>query len=1241
MLHKTAPTKTTTFILQWNINGLYAHLPDLQMLIAKHRPPIIALQETRFKKDQLYTLKNYDLYHKTRTSSKIAAGGVALFIHKSFSSHEIIIHSDLEVVAAVINYPTPIAVCNIYIPPNKDISPLELSNILNQIPSPKLLIGDFNAHSPLWGAPFSNTKGKALEHVIETSNLILLNNDQKTRFDSFSGELSTLDLSLCDSSLLHQVECNVLPELHNSDHYPILIQHMHKANSPSGTPIPRWNVAKANWALYAAIIEGKIQETSIEQLPFQAIENLMAIIHEAAELSMGKTSGPSKHVSVPWWNSECQKAVRASKKAFNRLKRHNTLENLLEFKRLRAISRRTLKNSKTKSWRDYVTSVNSRTPPTEVWNKIKSIKGSKTSHKITSLQSENLTAHSNIDIAEMLASHFQKSSANTNYDNRFLPIKRSSESEPLRINLEDQHILNLPITKKELDEALMTTKNSSPGPDGITFLLLRMLPEAAKNALLDAYNELLSSGTFPDIWSTAIIVPILKPNKVKTDPLSYRPISLTCTTCKLLEKILNKRLMWYLEQNHLLLPTQNAFRQSRSSTDNIITLESDIHDAFVENQHVLAIFFDLKKAFDTAWRYAIVTKLQEWGVCGKMLKFIQSFLDNRSFRVAVNGYLSSSMTLENGTPQGSVLSTTLFLVAINDICQNISKPIKNLLFADDLTLYIKGKDIHLTARLMQAALNHIESWSLSHGFTFSTEKTKCIVFSKSKPPNLPAIYLNNCRLPAVEQIKYLGVIFDGRLTWKPHIDFLRKECTKRINLLKVLAHQDWGSDTEMLLKIYRSTIRSLIDYGSVAYSSAKPTVLKPLDTIQNTALRTALSAFHTTPILSLYCVTHEPPLALRRSYLALAYELKTLENPQSSMHHLLTSTRLHRSYDTKKSASPSIHRRIKLLHTDLPFTPPAIYPYLRQLTPPWTHSDIKCNLEMRKVPKNEVPTSVVRSEFAQITDSHPNPLIIFTDAAKSDQGVGCAYVTPTESIKFTLPPECSVLTAELSAIAEALDYALPPHHQYSNLLLCTDSLSALQSLQKPSPSPLALNIKAKAEHLESTGLQVHFIWTPSHAGIDGNEEADRAAKDAIIRQDDTTMRRHLQKRDAQTALKNAISAKWQSLWDTTDTLLHQVIPDVNFNKRGNFPRKDEVAITRLRLGHTKLTHGYILSRTDRPTCHQCKVPLTVPHLLQLCPLYEEHRRKSNLPKSTIEALKPGQEDKLLDFIRYSNLFNEI
>lgn len=220
-----------------------------------------------------------------------------------------------------------------------------------------------------------------------------------------------------------------------------------------------------------------------------------------------------------------------------------------------------------------------------------------------------------------------------------------------------------------------------------------MLPSQAKQLLLDVYNFIWNTHTFPQQWKEATALPIHKPGKPKDDAESYKPISLTCTMCKILEKIVNNRLMWYLEQQQLLTNAQSGFRKERSTLDNITLLESEIHEAFAAKQKQIAVSFDIEKAFEMTWLEKIVRQLHKWEIKGTILSFVQNFLSQRKIQVKANDALSAPKLLENGTPQGSVLSTTFFLMAINDVTTCFSNPIKPIIYADDLIIYTKGKDI--------------------------------------------------------------------------------------------------------------------------------------------------------------------------------------------------------------------------------------------------------------------------------------------------------------------------------------------------------------------------------------------------------------------------------------------------------------------------------------------------------------------------------------------------------------------
>jgi hypothetical protein len=160
-------------------------------------------------------------------------------------------------------------------------------------------------------------------------------------------------------------------------------------------------------------------------------------------------------------------------------------------------------------------------------------------------------------------------------------------------------------------------------------------------------------------------------------------------------------------------------------------------------------------------------------------------------------------------------------------------------------------------------------------------------------------------IPVVKETKYLGIIFDSKLSFIPHLKNLRTKCLKAINLLRVLTTKDWGADSQTLLRLYRCLIRSKLDYGSIVYGSARKSYIQMLDPVQNQALRTCLGAFRTSPVESLQVEANEPPLSLRRQKLALQYAMKILSNPKNPTYDSIFKPQFEHVFGRKLNAIPS------------------------------------------------------------------------------------------------------------------------------------------------------------------------------------------------------------------------------------------------------------------------------------------------------------------------------------------------
>ena len=285
--------------------------------------------------------------------------------------------------------------------------------------------------------------------------------------------------------------------------------------------------------------------------------------------------------------------------------------------------------------------------------------------------------------------------------------------------------------------------------------------------------------------------------------------------------MVNARLVYVLEENKCISPYQSGFRKGRCTLDNILYLETQIRNAFVRRNHLVSIFFDIEKAYDRTWRYGILRNMYNFGFRGNLPIFIQNFLSSRGFKIRIGSTFSSHFIQPEGVPQGSVLSVTLFNIHISNILHKLHSPVHGTLYVDDLQISCQGSSMRLIERQLQTAVNNIVAWCEENGHTISASKCNCVHFCRKTGLHLdPEIKVRDSPIPVVNQVQFLGVTFDRKLTFLPHVLHLRKKCEKSLNILKVLSNTSWGADRSSLLRVYQSVILSRIDYGCAVYGSA-------------------------------------------------------------------------------------------------------------------------------------------------------------------------------------------------------------------------------------------------------------------------------------------------------------------------------------------------------------------------------------------------------------------------------------
>ena len=521
-----------------------------------------------------------------------------------------------------------------------------------------------------------------------------------------------------------------------------------------------------------------------------------------------------------WFSSETIHLIRVKRRIYRQMKRCGT--DLLK-RKYKAISN-LVRSQTRKDTAAHVSNLSSSyfVNSKKFWNFLNSVKGRR--HPVPPLKHNDT----------LISDDYDKALIFNRYFHSVFTVERSDNLSNLRQSLEYHPDLidTINFSVEEVHTELLNLRRGKAcGPDHISAHLLQKGADLLASPLTKLFQLSLSTGTLPNDWVTANIVPVYKKGD-KHLSSNYRPISLTSVVVKVMERIIHRQLTTVLESNHLISNYQHGFRRQRSTVTLLLTA---VHDwaACLERRHsVHCIFLDLAKAFDSVPHTRLLLKLECLGIRGNLLSWLDHFLTKRFQRVVINGTFSGWLPVLSGVPQGSVLGPLLFLLYVDDIYRCVSYSSVQM-FADDIALY---REIVLPSdqELLQEDLNQVYAWSCKWLLNLNPSKCDSICISYKHSPPSAQYWLGGQQLSTKSTIRYLGIYINSHLKWNDHVKCVTAKSSRTLNHLR---HALYTCPSSVKAAVYRCIVRPLLEYASPVWYLYSPGDIKKLEAVQRRAAR--------------------------------------------------------------------------------------------------------------------------------------------------------------------------------------------------------------------------------------------------------------------------------------------------------------------------------------------------------------------------------------------------------------------
>lgn len=524
----------------------------------------------------------------------------------------------------------------------------------------------------------------------------------------------------------------------------------------------------------------------------------------------------------PWYNRNLIKLKNGRNKLHKRIKAsiHNVDEiTLTNLRSEYAIVKNTFEALQNFLYQNYLLEMESnlKSDPTQFWRYVALKKGSN-SLPLKMSFNEN-SSSSNSGKAELFANFFKSVYVNEN----------DQQSIDDLFDNYGSNMQNLNFTFDEVLEALLQidTKKGT-GPDKVHPLILKNCAHSLALPLQLIFNKSLSESVFPNKWKISHIMPIFKSGS-KSLVTNYRAIVKMPTIGKLFESMINKRIKEIIAQK--ITPRQHGFVNNRSTSTNVVEFVDFSLNNIESGNQIDVLYTDFLKAFDRVDHRILIEKLKQFDLNEKVIKWIWSYLRNRSLNVKIGSCVSSSFETFSGVPQGSHLGPTLFTMFINDLAGRVNaENVHILLFADDTKSYAIVNNENDAARF-QSSIDQLNNWCIENKLPLNVSKCKIMSFHRKENPHINNYVIGNENIERVDEIRDLGIILDPILSFNTHIDTVIAKSFASLGFLKRMCSN--MQDPYTLKSLYCAHVRSILEYASVVWHPQYQSQIDRIESIQH------------------------------------------------------------------------------------------------------------------------------------------------------------------------------------------------------------------------------------------------------------------------------------------------------------------------------------------------------------------------------------------------------------------------